>query len=1036
MFNPKVDYIKQCIISILNDDNETIGYGFYISPHGTAFTCYHIIASLTHIRIKEYDGNIYDATIDEYYTRDYADISDMAILTVPKGTPKFLHIGANPKDNPEVTIIHINEGFEFKDILHESNKVLNHPPDFHGLPATVTNTTLAVGFLSATGHWPNVFSIWKSGKSVQQQLLFQYLSDKFCPEKYTDRESQIKTILNSHLQATAKTLIEKKIILPHYHYYEAQSTYDLENFLKSNNYTLFLYGESGTGKTTLLLNTAALHADNYFTFFLPAADLEVFADSLPGKIKSFLTKLLTKHPYYTITVDDIMEVIFQQPQKCLIIIDGLNKMPRRSTTTFNNWFTRSVRWAKGLHLKVIFSSTYSSSSEQHTYPTYGFSTQNIKQVHARYELPEHFKYISRTHHPMLIRFLHDISSKERSAPLDDYPLLATYLARKCSAIGRLADLPTKTIYTILLDIAKHFITTNDYWISTETFHHILKDYPQLPPILLQENIFLESINGIRIINEWIADFLIGETLQPDIDWEQFLTTSTQTERKGIPWLLARRSYQGHDVSQLLQNLLSFIWENNTYQRKAVNIFVHTIRHLSNPDRYYQIIESFFFSEKNNYFKIKLVGPLVYYSHLSFTNQLKLIKLTLSTEPLIPLDIHLYLGVDFNWNYLNTGIAYETKVILSRYIAISPEKTFANIATWINDNDNILTNMIAAILLKRFQKKLTHRYELIPFNKRSQDTPAQLQALKTIFIYLASSERPFMNALQNEWPKQRVFRENVLYDHTLYITWLTQIVLKVLHNMTDLPPKVQAITWLIRVAEYRKEMIGELLHLLKTGKMPERIVGELSPYVLNEEYFDIIVPMMVKYIGYGANYGVRKECIPVLFQFGHNETQNLILAKNLIILLQEGLADFNGLFTDQLVLGLCIMPATSEAYKILLETIPSLLVRDLKIWYPIAQHLCRREKHDDKRRDKIKWIKWGLEFLNVKTRCSIVILLLDMEIIKDEDIVFNMIKPTILESLSKSEQFFDAVLKKCAKKNQIALFHDVMNDVDFRVVRGV
>lgn len=1033
MFNPKVDHIRQSIISILNDDNKIIGYGFFIDPYGTAITSYHIIAALTHIRIRDHDENIYEATIDEYHTRDNVDISDIAVLQVPKETPIFLHIGPNTKDPKEITIVQINEsGLEFKDILHEPDRVLHHSPDLHGLPATITHTTIAIGLLGSTDRWPKLSSIKQLGKSVQLNMLFLSLSDKYCPDKHTPHDREIKNLLNTHLQNTVKKLIDKKIILPNYYQEAERTTDDLIKFLESDKHTFFLYGESGTGKTSVLINTAVLFADGYFTLFLSATDLDPLADGLPGKIKPFLNRLLAQHPDYTITADDIMNLIYQQPQKFLIIIDGLNQMPRRPKKFFNDWFKRSTRWARGLNLKIIFSSTY-SSAENHTYRTYGFYASKIKMVHARHELPDNFKYISRTHHPMLIRLLHDISSKERSAPLDDYPLLSTYLARRCTAIGRRADLPSKTIHTILLDIAKYFSATGDYWLPHATYQHIVKDYPQLSSILIQENIFLESINGIRIINDWIADFLIGEALTPDVDWEQFLNTSSHTERKGMAWSLARLSYQGQDLSLPLQNLLTFIWENNTYQRKAVNIFINTVRHLSNPDRYYQLIESFFFSEQNNYFEIKLIGPLVYYSHLSFANQLKLINLTLSADYLRPKQIEWYLGFIRLPDYMSVGELYPTKYILSRYITTSPEKTFAIIADWLYESDNMMINIIAAILFTQFYKIPKYKFEQIPLNKRSQDTPAQVLLQKNLFTLMVATQRYFRNALVGEWTKRRVYKTRVLNDSSLYIQWITPLIPKIFRSMKEVKEKIPAIVWLIRIPDYRREMIGELLTLLKEGKMPVRVVGELTPYVLNEEYFDIIVPMLVKYIGYGAHYDVRKECIPVLFQFGSNENQNVILAKNLVILIREGLSDLHALLTDQLVLGLCMMPATSETYKILLASLPSLLVRDLKIWYRITKHLCRREKCYDKRHDKIRLINWGLEFLPVRTRCTVVILLLDMEIIKDEDIIFEMIKPTILETLSESEQFYDAVLKKCAKKNQIALFHDVMNDVELKAV---
>ncbi len=1032
MFNPSVPHILASIISILNDDNQIIGYGFFIDPHGTATTCYHVIAGLTNIRIRDNEGNEFEAVIDEYHTLDYADISNIAILRVPKETPSFLYLVQNEHIPVEITIVNVKEhGFECDDILYRPIETLRHPRHLHGLPVTITNTSIAIGYLSTTKRWPKVMYFVRQKKSPQLTLLLQYLSDKYCPEKFNPHERAIKTILNIQLQNAARNLIKKGIILPHC-YEPDMIIHNLKFFGFPGNDIFFLTGESGTGKTSHVINIAADVASTYFTFFLPAHDFELTPDNLPGKIKSYLTKILAEHPHDTIQVDDIMELIFQQPKKCMIIIDGLNKMPRRPANFMNDWLKRSIRWARGLQIKLIFTSTY-SSTEQHIYPIGGLSITQIEVVFARYSLPENFKHISRLQHPMLTRLHYEISSKERFAPLDDYPLMTTYLARKCTAIARLAHIPFQIVHNKLLDIARHFMTTGDYWLSHATYLQILQDYPQLSPLLIQENIFLESINGVRMINEWIADFLIGETLHPGINWSQLIPITTATHRKGIPWLFARLSFQKQDVSIQLQQLLTFIWDNNTYQRKAVKIFVHIIRHLSNPDKYYQLIESFCFPEQNDYFPVSKVGPMVYYSHLSFTNQLKLIRLTLSTEFFYPKQIIWYLGPQFYTMYLDTEYAAATKSILSRHLAINREKVLAHVAEWLYDCDNLTTHIVATIILTRYNKKPAYKFELIPFNKRSQDTPAQLLTLKTAVGYIIASQPPFIKALKEEWPKQRVYAPTVLNNAALYIKWITPLIPAILRKMTDEKEKLPAIIWLIRIPEYRKAMIAEILFLLKENKLPYRHIEELSPYVRQEEYFDMIVPMLVKYIGFGGHIDKVRECIPVLFQFSSNERQNLILAKNLRIMIEERWFDLRGIFIDHLIVGMYMLPATSEAYQFFCAMIPDLLQRDLKVWYPVTIYLCREEKCEHKRNDKIKWIKWGLEHLTLHTRCAIVVLLLDMNIIKEEDIVYELMKPTILDSLKESEQFYEAVLKKCAKKKHTALFNEVSNDLEFRVL---
>jgi len=237
-------------------------------------------------------------------------------------------------------------------------------------------------------------------------------------------------------------------------------------------------------------------------------------------------------------------------------------------------------------------------------------------------------------------------------------------------------------------------------------------------------------------------------------------------------------------------------------------------------------------------------------------------------------------------------------------------------------------------------------------------------------------------------------------------------------------------WLLRIGEYRNEMIAEIMSLFKEGKAPEWLADHLRFYITQEGIFEILVPMLVKYIKYGSFHTVRKTCIPILFQFGQNKEQNNILANHLAALIRRG-SDFDVYFARRLTLGLYFLPAPSAAYQTLSDVIPVLLLRNIQSWYRAIKYLCREEKNTHKRADKIKWIEWGFENIPAQPRYTLVVKVLNMHVIKDEEKIQKMIKPTILLTLKDSRQFYEAVLKKAAKKSP-TLYEALVNDEDYKV----
>lgn len=1025
-----VSHIKQSIISILDANNQVTGYGFFIDPHGMAITCYHLISNQPTIRIRDHDGQEYNAVINKYYS---SLRNDIAVIHIQKSTLHFLlfsHRHITPDEVTEIIISPDKTTWEFSNI--ESTKCGYHlrTNGMHGLPLFVPDSLKVIG-IKMSDRYSNMTLLHVLENTGQFELLRQYLSDKYCREKLDQKASEIKTIFNLQVHTAINDLIDKGIFLPEY-YCSRDEEKRLQSFHINKGHLYLLTGDNSIGKTSLLAHTASTFTRDRHVLFFPAWQLELHANGLKGEIKRILQHTLADHPQSPVTINDLMSVL----EGCTIFIDGLNEISNQFSGRFNSWIKHSLGWARNMNIKLIISST-KPVNNQLGIKMGSFNVKQTDQAFLLYNLPEKFKVISRLSHPFLIRLLHDISSQAVPTLPDDYPLVATFIQRKCAAVARLTNIPSGTIHSLLIDLASH---SENHWLSHNMYQDLLKDHPDLVPILIQENLFIQSNNGIRITFAWIGEFLTSESLKLDLPWDQL----NPTQRKGFPWLVAKYSFQKKNVSPVMQHLLSSITNNHPEKEKAVDIFINTVQHLSNPDQHYPTIEAFTLHEQTGFFLPHEVGPLVYHSHLSFPNQLKLIKIALSTETLGPNLIHFFFSCHIYYDknlLLEPNSPFSTKQALYRYLYIQRDKTLDIIMQWLYDYDGVsvlpMINVIACIILHQFygfgktRKTFLDVRNKIFVNYKKQDNSHLAPIIKELSSLIVASSPEFEDDLRQVCFDQvthiSFLRKKDNYQN--YIKWLPPVILDIVRKTTSLENKIAGIRWLIRVPEYQREMLDQVLILLKENKLHFRNCQDIFSYIDMEEYFDIVMPELVSFIKHGTDRNSRKMCIAALFQFQNNEEQNVVLAQQLALLIDE-VPELDRKLTQQFVAALVKVPYHSKAYPILHYLIPKLLPRDLHIWYPILKYLCRAETCVHKLSDKIKWIRWAFKNMEPRPLCTLTILLLNTKVIKDEDQILVLIKPVILHMLESSDQFYDAVLKKCAKKN-LALFHDILNDEDFK-----
>lgn len=1016
-------HITQSIISILDAHNQIKGYGFFVDPNGMAMTCYHLIAHLPNIRIRDHQGDEYEAVVNKYFSSAQHNV---AIIQIQKATPCFLYFPdyyVMFAHYTQVSLSPDKTGWIFEKMDGEDYHPHLKTENMHGLPVLIGDRLDLIG-MKMHDSYPKMMML--QGKKIlfgQFELIKQYLSDKYAIARREPARSQAKTICNLQLNTAINDLIDKGIYLP-----DQYCPRDEESKLKyAKKDPYLLVGDSGVGKTSLLAHAVSLFFWHHPVLFFSASQFELKPTGLKGEIKRLLQQTLDAHPQPDITIDDVMNLLPESN----IFIDGLNEISNQFVGKFNSWIKHSIGWANSMDINLIISSTKPISNHVGVRLA-SFNVKQMNQAFQLYHLPEKFKTISRLSHPFIIRLIHDISSQAISAVPDDYPLMATYIARKCAAIASLTNSTASEVHHLLIELASQ---SENHWLSHETAHS------NLIPILIQENIITQSRTGIRITNIWVYEFLISESIDPNLPWDQL----SPTQRKGLPWLIAKLSFQKQDVSPIIQQLFSSITNNHPEKEKAIEIFVNTIQHLSHPDKYYKTIETFILQEQNGYLLSHDVGSLVYHSHLSFPNQLKLIKIALSTETLGSNLIHFFFSChtsDDNQLFLAPNGTFSCKQALYRLLEIQRDKTLDIVMEWLYDYDGVsdlpMMNVMASIILHQFygfgKKRKTHFdvRDKIFVNYKKQDNAHLAPIVKEICSLIVASLPALEPDFSNECSRQGTYfyylrRKDNFYH---YIKWLPPVVLNIIRNTTNTEHQIFGVYWLIRVPEYTAEMLQIALTLLKENKLHFRNCESLFACVDIEEYFDTIVPEMVSFIKNGENEYARKMCIEILFVFKNNEEHNLVLAQHLAALIDEVPA-LLGKLNQQFVAALVKVPYHSKSYPILQSLIPKLLKIEEHIWYPISLYLCREETCPHIFREKISWIRWAFSNLGMRPLCTFTILLLDTKVIKDEDQIIVLIKPVILKTLETTGQFYEAVLKKAAKKNT-AVFYDIIADEELTV----
>lgn len=1062
--------IARSLISIVGPNGQIICSGFFIDPNGTALTCYHTIAKLSSIQVIDSEGNEHCAIMDKYYSSPQNDI---AVLRIQHPSPSFLLF---PDDNDYYNTVFTqnaqnNKGISINLKAHNNS---SRPGRFKGIlngaPLIISDSITVVGLINSKGN----ALYFDESKTPNFELLRISLANKYYFEKFTGRKSKLKNLFNLQVTSSINKLIDNGQYLHNNYCLRKNYTSIINDFINGEYYILPILGEAGIGKTTLIAASVSDYIKTYYVLFLSAHNFKLSPKALKDEIKRALGKTLEDNPQPDITLDDLMEILHLNFSKCLIIIDGLDQISQHSSEEITLWLERSLLWARSKRLQVIITANNSfweahtrqldlksvykkERKKRHGLLIKGFSSKQTRQAISLYKLPESLNNIPRFNHPFLLRLLYEVSAGEKiiNTPPDDYQLLSDYIASKCGRISKIINTKPQIVNSLLLKLGKELSSNNNYWLSYETFANILHDHPDLESALIQENIFIKSSTGLRIAFTWIGNFLISETLDlnvNEINWQYHLQSANAFPIKAIPWLFAKQTFLQQDISYGLKQLLLYITADLPERDIAIGIFTDIVKHISNPDKYYSIIEDFIRAGQTRFFPPDLVGPLVYNSHLSFTNQLSLIKISMASEDLSDWPLGCFIGHHYNYyisTYFRTKKLSATKKILYKYLLNEPEKTMLVLAQWLyvtseitipqKENDYSIYKVACGIIYQFRKFNFNLSCEILAKYPDIEDKEVASMCESALFE-IAENDQSETTKLILKWHSEKKHTTALLclcsafywqYGFHDYKNKINPILLDIAKHASSDMDKLSAMRMLVNIPEYTTEMIYLILQFLKENRIKKDFSHGLHAWVGVDEYFDIIVPELVLYIKNGSDNAIRIDCITSLFNFRCNDHNKLTLARHLEYLINE-IPELLYEFSLQLDTALGEFDFESEGYKILISLVPQVLDKENdKARLILFQYLCNYEECAKKKSEKLRLINWAFNKLTHHALSELCPILIKSSIYMEEEKMISLIKPTLIWSLKSSNNLINNILEESLEKN-VFLFHDLINDKELIV----
>lgn len=553
------DAIKHALLRV-GDAEVTRGTAFLVSEEGLALTCHHVVAGLDRVRVWTHDERELEATLEA--VEELAPL-DLALLrcegaaevglpietdfagvrrfrsqgfhyqgrgllgpipvegTVDPGEPRPIKYWAGTLQY-ELAEALVLKGDEF-DVGISGAPLVDHET---GVVVGVINTRLAnTGAIRgcAIPLGP------ASRRSPTLTRLLTHNRDAIPRFGRYINALGARELCARQARTAVQELQDQGQYLPEVFCERPWAQHVIEEFLAGEPQFFPLLGNSGVGKTTLLVHLAdAGNVDP--VVLLLADDLEPEMRALPALLRHALEEVSGGVP---VDLRALLRALDAAGSPLTVLLDALDRASARLTVqSLRHWLDKTQHWLKGsrthvivgcrpewwtylrppLDMKRLYAGT--GGCEEEDFRLGDFSGEEVELARWAYGIS--VTDSPALHHPMMLRMVWETqqgTSDQGGHPVSRMAIFERFLDVKCLDISaRLNGIPSRShLRQLLAQLAEATLIERTYGLSRKRFYELLPS--PVGEEFVRENLLYETAADLRFTFDEVAEYLQSEFIK-------------------------------------------------------------------------------------------------------------------------------------------------------------------------------------------------------------------------------------------------------------------------------------------------------------------------------------------------------------------------------------------------------------------------------------------------------------------------------------------------------------------------------------------
>jgi Trypsin-like peptidase domain len=587
------ELVDPALVRVCDEEGNTVGTAFRVTPEGTLLTCHHVIKDLSEVKVSPDGTTMLDAPCGP---DDRFPALDLALLRCPALPGPALPLasdggswstywtkgfgwqsGSLPGAMPASgDILSNTTSIEYGDEPHyrlPEVLVLAGGSTFDGglsgAPLLDVDDRAVIGVVNTRyGGSASLdgFAVRIQRAAADEPRLASLLAENRKTVRHLGRHlNALAAVQLCEAQRTVALarLADSGQAATNVYCQRAGVQAAVEEFLDGPARILAVVGPSGTGKTMELAHLASSPPGGDACVLLLGARLSAGRPGLLSALDDELSAVAAAEHWSPLpTTDQLLGALQEPGQELLLLVDALNEVQQHLMA--GTWLADTAAWLRGQPVKVIVTCRPEfwqrwggtlppellhlpqTANGQHgrfpalkpllnerQYQLGDLTSSEAKTALRIYGLSDRGLRPEDVRYPFLLRVYQEAMTRFAVGPLSRFAALELYVSLKCEQIARTLDVRDDKVREVLERIAEALSDRTEARISSAELEELCQRIPRVDDELLSEHVLMRVPGGFRFAFDQVAEYLQAQLLDPATVAPKALRAASGSDRESL-----------------------------------------------------------------------------------------------------------------------------------------------------------------------------------------------------------------------------------------------------------------------------------------------------------------------------------------------------------------------------------------------------------------------------------------------------------------------------------------------------------------------